>query len=57
MIILKWLEDYLNTPEIELDLATQVLGIFALGLIAFVIINVIALILWLLHKYGEYHGK
>ena len=57
MIILKWLEDYLNTPEIELDLATQVLGIFALGLIAFVIINVIALVLWLVHTYFENHDN
>ena len=40
LFIIQWLLDYINTPKIEMSLATELLGILAIGIIAFAVLGV-----------------
>ncbi len=39
--LIDWLLDYINTPKIEMSLGTELLGILAIGIIAFLILGVV----------------
>lgn len=39
MFILEWLTDYMNTPKMELTTETEILGMLAIGIIAFLVIG------------------
>ena len=40
MIILEWLTEYMTTPKMEMTTETEMLGLVAIGIIAFIIIGV-----------------
>ena len=39
MFIIEWLTDYMNTPKMELTTETEILGMLAIGIIAFLVIG------------------
>lgn len=41
LFIIEWLLDYINTPKIEMSLGTELLGILAMGIIAFAVLGLI----------------
>ena len=47
LFIIQWLLDYINTPKIEMSLGTELLGILAMGIIAFAVLGLIIGV-WLL---------
>ena len=47
LFIIDWLSDYMNTPKIEMTTSIEVLGVLAMGIIAFAILGLIVGV-WLL---------
>ena len=47
LFIIDWLSDYINTPKIQMTTSIEVLGILAIGIIAFAILAAIVCV-WLL---------
>lgn len=44
MFILEWLTEYMTTPKMEMTTEVEMLGMLAIGIIAFVVIGVISLV-------------
>lgn len=47
LFIIDWLLDYLTTPKIEMSTSIELLGILAIGIIAFAVLGLIVGV-WLL---------
>ena len=57
MIILEMLNDYLTTPKMEMTTELEMMGLIAIGVIAFVIIFVICLVWVIGDKVVKYLRK
>lgn len=56
LFIIQWLLDYINTPKIEMSLSIELLGILAIGIIAFLILGVCTCV-WLIIDYFKNRRK
>lgn len=53
LFIIQWLLDYINTPKIEMSLGTELLGILAMGIIAFAALGVVIALLLIINYFKE----
>ena len=50
MIIIEWLEEYLNTPQMEMSIEIEMLGMIAIAIISLAVMSVIGAICWVSYK-------
>lgn len=53
LFIIQWLLDYINTPKINMSLGTELLGILAIGIIAFLILGVVTVVMLIINYFKE----
>lgn len=53
LFIIQWLLDYINTPKIEMTLSTELLGILAIGIIAFAILGIVTAFILIINYFKE----
>ena len=53
LFIIQWLLDYINTPKIEMSLATELLGILSIGIIAFAVLGIVTVLILIINYFKE----
>lgn len=53
LFIIQWLLDYINTPKIEMSLATELLGILSIGIIAFAVLGIVTAFILIINYFKE----
>lgn len=57
MFLLDWINEYMNTPKIEMTTEIEMLALVAIGIIALIIIGIISAVWGIGAKIAEYIRK
>lgn len=53
LFLIDWLCDYINTSKYDMTLSIELLGILAIGIIAFLILSIVTAIILLINYFKE----